>query len=77
MFNLLVLWACMTSFQGWIWVDQMKRDTTKGLSQAEKDRDPFDIPHPWVHEFSHIIAHGFADAEGTVFENNPNKSHFD
>ena len=67
MFNLLVLLASMTSFQGWIWVDQMFRETTKGLSQAEKDRDPFHIPHKWLHDYNHIVAHGFANTVGLLY----------
>ena len=66
-FNLLVLGASVMAYQGWIWVDEIKRDATKGLSQAEKDRDPFNIPHQWLHTFNHIIAHGFADADGVLF----------
>ena len=35
----------------------------KGLSRAEKDKDPFHVPHPWLHEQSNVLAHGFAHAD--------------
>ena len=66
-FNLLVLGASVMAYQGWIWVDEIKRDATIGLSQAEKDRDPFNIPNQWLHAFNYMIAHGFADADGVLF----------
>ena len=36
---------------------------TKGLTRAEKDKDPFHVPHPWLHEQSNVLAHGFAHAD--------------
>ena len=65
--NILVLIGSMIAFQGWLWVDELKREAMLGLSRAQKARDPMDLPHPVLHEYNHVIAHGFADAGGVLY----------
>ena len=37
------------------------------MSRAEKDKDPFNLPHPWLHEHSEVLSHGFAHADQILF----------
>ena len=43
--NLITLMTSILAFYCWIWVDELKNKATEGLSRAEKDRDPFNMPH--------------------------------
>ena len=33
------------------------------MTRAEKDKDPFHVPHPWLHDQSDVLALGFAHAD--------------
>ena len=44
-FNLIALFTSILAFYCWVWIDDLKNKATEGLSRAEKDRDPFNVPH--------------------------------
>ena len=43
--NLITFFTSILAFRCWIWIDELKNKATEGLSRAEKDRDPFNMPH--------------------------------
>ena len=53
--NLVPLLSALVSFQAWIWIEDIKLETTQGLSRAEKDQDPFHVPHQWLHEQNNVL----------------------
>ena len=65
--NLAILATAVMSFQAWIKIDEIKHQAQSGLPQVDKDRDPFDVPHPWLHDHHHMLAHGFAHANQILF----------
>ena len=48
--NFVVIFAAVLAFQAWINIDLIKHSTTKGLTQAQKDKDSFYLPHKYMHD---------------------------
>lgn len=65
--NLVVLATGVFSFKTWATILDIKHETTKGLLPMEKAKDPFDMPHPWLHDHFHVLAHGFAHGDLVLF----------
>lgn len=65
--NLVLLMTGYRCFQAWANMSEIKDQANLGLSQQERDKDPFNVPHHWLHEYHHSLAHGFAHGDQIFF----------
>lgn len=65
--NIIIGFTAYECFKAWTQMQAIKDQATLGLTQQEKDKDPFNIPHHWLHEKYHALAHGFAHGDQIFF----------
>ena len=65
--NIVVIYSAVQTFNAWIKIDGIKHATTRGLTQAQKDRDSFYLPHKFMHDNFHMIDEGFTHSDQILF----------